>query len=391
MLSVPRLPRARIRRLVLTLLLAISGGSAAYFQLKPAVDSAAPTTLAFDNAPVEPGTPVTLASDAAAAAEAIATDVPLEGDCSGDEAFCIGIVTGLGRVDDQATNQLVWDSLAAYEATSSDDGPHLQVDLVETARVGDLEANIGLFSNQHYDVIVTVGSDAAEATRDAADQNPDTRFVGVDQQPDATRKNYVAIPGSEVAAGSAAVALAATASQTGVVGVILPTTNNAAHDLFLSGATVAAQQAGVELVVEHQPTTRSGPAATWAPPLVQSLIEQDVDVVAVLGVADSVGVLDVIGTRPELLCIGHGADRWLATTFAHHCLVTSIEIGSHEPLIDAVASLRRGEAVDGYLKATLGFAPFRPLESVEESSREWTEADRLALEQRANQLLPPSP
>ena len=352
-------------------------GGAAYWRSSSHI---VPEVLAFEDLKTQLPEQVFLPSDAAAAASAMAADLDLEGICATEGAYCIGVVTGNGRVDDRGLNEVVWTSTLDYATSVVDDGPRVQVDLVETARLDDLVGNIAILAAQDYDLIITVGSEAADATADAAEAYPETDFLGIDQQPDSSIENYSAATGSEVAAASSAIALAAEASSTGVVGLVLPTTNNDSYDLFLQGATEAARQAGVKLIDVHQPTLRSGPAATWAPDLISTLTDEKADVVVVLGVADAAGVLDVIGTYDGLLCVGHGADRWKVAGSAKSCLVTSVVPEFANPLIEAISALRSGKSVRSPLVAPLVFAEFRPLgteDGVADSGHRFPELEAL--------------
>ena len=56
-----------------------------------------------------------------------------------------------------------------------------KVEFIETGDAKDYGANIALFAEDGYDVIVTVGFAMGEATAEAAATYPDIDFIGVDQ------------------------------------------------------------------------------------------------------------------------------------------------------------------------------------------------------------------
>lgn len=107
-----------------------------------------------------------------------ATEAPPaeEGDCSSPDVFCVGLVTDVGEIDDKSFNQSAWEGVQQAEADLG-----AQVDYIETQDAKDYAANIGLFADEGYDVVVTVGFALGAATMEAACTYPDIDFIGVDQ------------------------------------------------------------------------------------------------------------------------------------------------------------------------------------------------------------------
>ena len=114
---------------------------------------------------------------------ACASSAPEEADCSSEDLLCVGVVTDVGEIDDKSFNQSAWDGVQRARDELS-----AQVDFIETKDAKDYAANMDLFVNQNYDIIVTVGFAMGEATAAAAEKYPDIDFIGVDQfqVPDAT-------------------------------------------------------------------------------------------------------------------------------------------------------------------------------------------------------------
>ena len=81
------------------------------------------------------------------------------GDCSSEDVLCVGLVTDVGEVDDKSFNQSAWEG--AQQAASE---LGAQVEFIETQDAKDYGANIALFADDGYDVIVTVGFAMGEAT-----------------------------------------------------------------------------------------------------------------------------------------------------------------------------------------------------------------------------------
>jgi basic membrane lipoprotein Med (substrate-binding protein (PBP1-ABC) superfamily) len=95
----------------------------------------------------------------------------------------------------------------------------LESTTIETQSPSDYAANIQLCLDNEYDIIITVGFSLAEATRAAALENPETYFIGVDQdflsqEPVA---NLVGIQFREDQGGFLAGAIAAMMTESGIV------------------------------------------------------------------------------------------------------------------------------------------------------------------------------
>ena len=121
---------------------------------------------------------------------ACAQGSPAEADCASEELLCVGLVTDVGEIDDKSFNQSAWDGVQRAR-----DELGAQVDFIETKDAKDYAANMDLFVNQNYDVIVTVGFAMGEATAAAAEKYPDIDFIGVDQfqAPDTTKPNLAGL------------------------------------------------------------------------------------------------------------------------------------------------------------------------------------------------------
>jgi basic membrane protein A len=97
--------------------------------------------------------------------------------CASPEVFCVGLVTAVGLRDDHAYNQAAWDGVKQAASAKVADWTAS----IESVDARDYDANIAVFADAGYDVIVTVGSGLDDATRSAAGKYPGTYFIGVDQ------------------------------------------------------------------------------------------------------------------------------------------------------------------------------------------------------------------
>ena len=87
----------------------------------------------------------------------------------------IGLITDVGGVNDGSFNQSSWEGL---ERAGEELG--VTVNYLESATDADYAPNLETFVDEDYDLIISVGYMLADATREAAEANPDTKFAIID-------------------------------------------------------------------------------------------------------------------------------------------------------------------------------------------------------------------
>lgn len=90
------------------------------------------------------------------------------------EKVKIGMVTDVGGVNDKSFNQTSWEGLQAL------DPEVFEVNYLESKTDADYQTNINTFVDEGYDLIICVGYMLADATREAAEANPDQLFAIID-------------------------------------------------------------------------------------------------------------------------------------------------------------------------------------------------------------------
>ncbi len=95
---------------------------------------------------------------------------------SADDTVKIGMVTDVGGVNDKSFNQTSWEGLQALAA----EDPSFEVNYLESKTDADYQTNINTFIDEEYDLIICVGYMLADATREAAEDNPDQLFAIID-------------------------------------------------------------------------------------------------------------------------------------------------------------------------------------------------------------------
>ncbi len=137
------------------------------------------------------------------------------------EDFTVRLVTDIGTVDDQTFNQYAYEGmLAAAECFD------FETSFIETVSESDYQANIATALEGGPDIIITVGFLLATDTAAAATANADTNFIGVDQfvagddGAPAYPDNMVGVLFNEDEGGYMAGVLAASLSESGIIGVV---------------------------------------------------------------------------------------------------------------------------------------------------------------------------
>lgn len=127
------------------------------------------------------------------------------------ENLCL--VTDLGKINDGTFNQF------AYEGgKKAADEFGLTYKYIETSNQTDYAKNIDTCVKEGFKAVITVGFLIADATKAAAEANPDVYFMGVDQSIDPAPKNWVGLVFREDQSGFLAGALAAQMSKSGIIG-----------------------------------------------------------------------------------------------------------------------------------------------------------------------------
>ena len=88
----------------------------------------------------------------------------------------VGMVTDVGGVNDKSFNQTSWEGLQALAAEDSS----FEVNYLESKTDADYQTNINTFIDEGYDLVICVGYMLADATRAAAEANPDQKFAIID-------------------------------------------------------------------------------------------------------------------------------------------------------------------------------------------------------------------
>ena len=132
------------------------------------------------------------------------------------DGFTVNLVTDIGKIDDGTFNQFAYDGMqGALDCFGIENSS-----VIETVSEADYAANINTSLQANPNVVVTVGFLLTDATAGAATDNPDVDFIGIDQFLPEYPTNMVGVLFNEHEGGYIAGALAASLSESGVIGVV---------------------------------------------------------------------------------------------------------------------------------------------------------------------------
>jgi len=284
------------------------------------------------------------------------------GDCSSDDVLCIGVVTDVGEIDDKSFNQSAWEAVQQAEAEYD-----AQIDFVETQDAKDYEANMQLFVDRNYDVIVTVGFALGEATLNVSTANPDIHFIGVDQFQGSTA-NYTGILFPEDVSGFLAGALAALMTKTGTVAAVLGTDLVPPVVAFKEGYENGARYINpdINLISTYHPGGLDVAFLDpeWGASTARQALDQGADVVFGAGGKTGNGALIEVASTDGVYCIGVDSDQWETVPEAHNCLISSAMKLITPAVFEVISEYVDGTLQPGLFFGGAGLAPYHDFDSV---------------------------
>ncbi len=301
-------------------------------------------------------------------------------------ALKVGVVTDVGQLEDKSFNQASYEgSKAAAEKMGAG------FDVIVTQNISDYKQNIQTFVDQGFNVIVTVGFLLGTDTTNAAKENPDVKFIGVDQgicvdetgAPDPTfackgdaaklLPNYQGIVFAEEQAGYLAGILAASISKSGTIGAV-GGTNVPAVVAYNAGYVQGAKSINPNIKTLYQ-ETNPDPAKGFNDPatgkaIAQQFIGQGADVLFQIAGLTGQGVLEA---ACDAGIYGFGVDVDQVETLPNlsKCIVTSAEKKLKDTVQAVVESVGSGTFKAGTVTygasstpPAIGLAPYHDNESL---------------------------
>lgn len=302
------------------------------------------------------------------------------GDCSSEAVLCVGLVTDVGEIDDKSFNQSAWEGVLLAESEYG-----AVINYVETSDAKDYMANIELFAEQNYDVIVTVGFALTEATLEAAAMYPEVMFIGVDQFQGDVVNNVVGLVFAEDASGFMAGVLAGMLTESNIIAAVLGTDLVPPVVLFKEGYEAGAAWANPDITVisTYHPggldVAFTDPE--WGATTAAQAIDNGADVVFGAGGKTGNGALIETAGYEGAYCIGVDSDQWFTVPEAHACLVSSAMKLITPGVFELITMARDGAFPGGNYFGEVGLAPFHDFDDmVSQDIKDKIEEARLGLE-----------
>jgi len=285
-------------------------------------------------------------------------------------------VTDTGGIDDNSFNQTAWKGVEDAKEKLGVTGRFL-----ESQAETDYEANINSLLGGQCDIIITVGFLLGDATKNAAEANPDQKFSIVDFAYDPEIPNVLGQVYATDEAAFLAGYLAAGMTKTEILGTfgginIPPVT--IFMDGFSRGAAYYNSQKGTNVtVLGWNPDSREGLFTNNFDSLddgrayAQNLYDEGADIV--LPVAGPVGLgsaalADELGIE-KLKIIGVDADLYMTDPSKKHVYLTSITKRMDSTVLEVIEAAMEGTFKGGVLVGTLAnggvdLAPFHDMEGL---------------------------
>lgn len=285
-------------------------------------------------------------------------------------AFTACEVTDTGGVDDKSFNQTAWKGVQDAVESMGIEGK-----VLESKTETDYEPNINSFIQQKCDLIITVGYLLGDATKKAAEANPEVKFSIVDYSYDPVITNVLGQTFSTDEAAFLAGYAAAGVTKTGTVGtfggVNIPTVT-IFMDGFYHGVEYYNKQKGTSVkVLGWDPATKEGlftnnfESLSDGREYAKNLNDEGADII--MPVAGPVGqgssALAVELGADKLMIIGVDVD-WYDTVPEHKSVFfTSVLKHTDTTTVEAIKQAKDGTFKGGVTVGTLandgvGIAPF---------------------------------
>jgi len=296
----------------------------------------------------------------------------------------IGVVTDVGTANDKNFNE--------YTVVGAKDGAKAigaaEPPVTVPKDSSEFAASIQAYVDDSYDIIVTAGFSLGVATTQAAHDNPDIWFIGVDQGPPcvnadglpdttfacagdaaALLPHMVALSYQEDQAGYLAGMAAASASKTGTIGAIGGITLCGPCIRYIQGFKLGAESINPDVKLVVAWVTESDFVKAFNDPVTgksfgQQFLQQNPDVDVLFQVAGKTGngVLDA-ACEAGIWGVGVDVDQALSYPNAAKCIITSatksLALAVATDIKNIVADTMKGG--DDHWDASrdgIGYAPF---------------------------------
>ena len=244
-----------------------------------------------------------------------------------DDEFKIGLITDVGGVNDGSFNQSAWEGL---EKAGEELG--VEVNYLESATDADYQPNMETFVDEDYDLIISVGYMLADATREAAEANPDTKFAIIDD-PSIDLPNVTSLMFKAEQASYLVGYVAGLTTKTNNIGFVVGMTNETMNQ-FGYGYCAGAIDANPDITVQQFNANSFADSATGKT-MANTAITNGADIVFQAAGATGLGVIEAC-QEAGVYAIGVDSDQ---SSIAPKTVLTSAMKRVDNAVYDAVQEL----------------------------------------------------
>lgn len=251
------------------------------------------------------------------------------------ETFKVGLVTDIGGVEDQSFNQSSWEGL---QRAAADFG--VEVNYLSSSTDADYAPNLETFVDEDYDLIISVGYMLADATKAAAEANPDIKFAIID---DATIEldNVSCLMFKQEQASYLAGYVAGLMTKKNNIGFVLGMASETMH-LFGYGYCAGALDANPDITIQQGNANSFGDPAMGTT-LTTNFVTNGADVVFHAAGATGTGVISECQAQ-GIMAIGVDSDQ---SYLAPDTVITSAMKRVDNAVYDTVEALIDGSLEGG--------------------------------------------
>ncbi|MCK9245789.1 MAG: BMP family ABC transporter substrate-binding protein [Anaerolineaceae bacterium] len=283
-------------------------------------------------------------------------------------------ITDTGGIDDKSFNETAWNGILLAKEQLGVEGKYL-----ESKEVADYEKFLNAFLEEECDLIITVGFLIGDATKAAAEANPDAKYSIVDYNYDPAISNVVGQIFNTDEAGVLAGYLAAGVTKTGVVGTFgglpIPTVT-IFMDGFVKGVNMYNEAKGTDVkVLGWDLETQTGLFSNSfddqqkGNELAKSLMDEGADIIMPVAGPVGLGAAAAIKERGNAYLIGVDSDWALTSPEYADITLTSVMKMMDATTLQVIQSVVDGTFAGGDVVGTLAnggvdIAPYHDLAGI---------------------------
>lgn len=249
--------------------------------------------------------------------------------------FKVGLITDIGGVNDGSFNQSAWEGLQRAV-----DELGIEANYLESATDADYVPNMETFIDEEYDLIISVGYMLADATRTAAEANPDSRFAIIDDA-SIDLDNVTCLTFKQEQASYLVGYVAGMMTETNNIGFVVGMTNENMNR-FGYGYCAGAIDANPEITIQQFNANSFADSATGKTNT-NTAITNGADIVFHAAGATGLGVIEAC-QEAGVYAIGVDSDQ---SSIAPETVITSAMKRVDNAVFDTVESLIAGNLESG--------------------------------------------